>query len=111
MRVLIEEVRICGANFLPQWLEAKPTGEMRARLLEGVPGVLVANLNRVSGSHRCELHLAVPFHRDEPERCLVNGGADGKQAVILVDRCLASLELRGKFFACFDFKNNFATLL
>ncbi len=92
-------------------LETEPAGRVEAGVLLRVRGVLVPDLDRCARSHRHQLGLARPLHRDEPERGLVDGLADGEQAVVLVDGGLAVGELRGELAAGFDVEHDGTTLL
>src|SRR5437870_1745371 len=63
---LIEKVRLCAADHVEERLELKPAAHFVAYLAPRNQGMLVCNLDRLTGALRQQLRLATAVHGDEP---------------------------------------------
>src|SRR6267142_4065733 len=81
----VQHVGFLAHDLLVEWLEAEPTGHLRAHLRPREARLLRVDLHRLPGRLGEELRLAAALEREEPVDGLVHRAADGEQAVVAQD--------------------------
>src|SRR6201991_1902373 len=105
-RSSVAELRFIGEDSFVEGLEAEPARRRAADLPLRPCRGLVVDVDRSTGGLRDELRLAGPLHGDEPPGGLVDGRADGEEAVVAKDHRLRPPEGLRDAFALVDVEDN-----